>query len=676
MNNMLGSIIFIWLSSLCMISTCAIQINMRTLHQHNDCKSMRYYSRKQYPASHRVQRISQHGNRDGCTMTTKNRRRGIIGYASASPLFNDQSSSSNDVIDKFSSTNNASSKQLMPYIAPWARSALLLGVGYCLGSFCAPGWQRQSRVMTKVGVTRIALTLFILRDAWRCTPQWAKPRIAKYGKKVMNVLNMPFRKIMRSGVVEDELDETDDDLDDITSLSNFATKVQTLMNVAKRKLEIGEDEQFNVQASVLALLQLTEQIKFRRPSSRDEIYRTSGTTTVPDEMLDGMDELFELADLAYDEHKDGPLENVLKTMGFNLIKHDKTAVPGYLGHYIAINADNTKEKTAIIGVKGTSNFEDFFTDLCASAVQYNLTNPFYEGGNNSLTCHEGVWISSQRLFDTLLPTIKDLLLPSGYKIVIVGHSLGAGAATLLSILLRSAIPSLQQDSDKLKVWAFASPPILDLTSARACSSFVTTVVNNADAVPRGNISPVVITTRVLRAVNKRLKEKNLDLSSFQSTMAFLNKIYEGTDGEMLMSADEIISELESALDGAELQDPDHLYVPGKVVLMYHLWMKEQQIQQQKQKDGKENLKDYFSSTIKDFIQRVEGNEMHSSAENTNLAAEEAILCDGTCKALRFIELDGRLLDDHMAPSYRASIANILSSRNKTITFQEKQSETR
>ena len=68
--------------------------------------------------------------------------------------------------------------------------------------------------------------------------------------------------------------------------------------------------------------------------------------------------------------------------------------------------------------------------------------------------------------------------------------------------------------------------------------------------------------------------------------------------------------------------------------------------------------------------------MHSSAENTNLAAEEAILCDGTCKALRFIELDGRLLDDHMAPSYRASIANILSSRNKTITFQEKQSETR
>ena len=481
---------------------------------------------------------------------------------------------------------------------------------------------------------------------------------------------------MRSGVVEDELDETDDDLDDITSLSNFATKVQTLMNVAKRKLEIGEDEQFNVQASVLALLQLTEQIKFRRPSSRDEIYRTSGTTTVPDEMLDGMDELFELADLAYDEHKDGPLENVLKTMGFNLIKHDKTAVPGYLGHYIAINADNTKEKTAIIGVKGTSNFEDFFTDLCASAVQYNLTNPFYEGGNNSLTCHEGVWISSQRLFDTLLPTIKDLLLPSGYKIVIVGHSLGAGAATLLSILLRSAIPSLKQDSDKLKVWAFASPPILDLTSALACSSFVTTVVNNADAVPRGNISPVVITTRVLRAVNKRLKEKNLDLSSFQSTMAFLNKIYEGTDGEMLMSADEIISELESALDGAELQDPDHLYVPGKVVLMYHLWMKEQQIQQQKQKDGKENLKDYFSSTIKDFIQRVEGNEMHSSAENTNLAAEEAILCDGTCKALRFIELNGRLLDDHMTPTYRSSIANILSRRNKTISFEEKQSETR
>mmetsp|Transcript_6042 Transcript_6042/g.9475 ORF Transcript_6042/g.9475 Transcript_6042/m.9475 type:complete len:389 (-) Transcript_6042:138-1304(-) len=374
-----------------------------------------------------------------------------------------------------------------------------------------------------------------------------------------------------------------------------------------------------------------------------------------------MDEMFELADLAYDEHTDGDIKQVLSGMGYNLIKHDTTAVPGYLGHYIAINDDQSKGKTAIIGVKGTSNLEDMFTDLCASAVPYNLTNPFYEGGSDTLRCHEGVFISSQRLADDILPFIKNLLLPSGYKIVIAGHSLGAGCGCLLAMLLRTSIPSLQ-DSDNLKVWAFASPPVLDLESARACSSFVTSVVNNCDVVPRGNISPLVVTVRLMRAVNKRLKERSLNMTDFQSTVAFLNKMREGTDGEMLMSADEFVSELDSALERVDLEDPDHLYVPGKVVVMYDLWEKEQR----KQQDEKESQKD-FTNTVKDWMQRLKNTNVHSKNDEgieDIPTAEEAVLCmDGTCKALRFIELDGRLLDDHMAPPYRSSIANILSSRN-------------
>ena len=155
--------------------------------------------------------------------------------------------------------------------------------------------------------------------------------------------------------------------------------------------------------------------KSSRAISRDDIYRTSGTKDIPDDMLNGIDEYFELADLAYDEHKDGPLEKILNNMGYNLIKHDKTAIPGYLGHYIALSTSKEK-KIAVIGVKGTSNVEDFFTDVCAAAVQYDLPN---DGGG--LTCHEGIYISSERLYKQILPTVRDLLIPSGYKIVIVGH---------------------------------------------------------------------------------------------------------------------------------------------------------------------------------------------------------------------------------------------------------------
>jgi hypothetical protein len=428
-------------------------------------------------------------------------------------------------------------------------------------------------------------------------------------------------------------------------------------------------DDFNIQASLLALLQLIAQVKSRRANSRDQLYRFSGSS-VPNNELTGLDEMFELADLAYDEHLSGkPMKEVLSEMNYDLLKHDTTSVPGYLGHYVAISSNASNEKTAIIGVKGvsiicchrniatsffpdfvltflqTSNFEDFLTDMCANAVEYNITtNPFYDksDGNYTLRCHEGVFISSKRLADDVLPLVH-LLLASGYNLRVVGHSLGAGCATILALFLRSKIPSLREDGRKLQVWAFASPPILDLESAIACSPFVTTVVNNCDIVPRANVAPLAVTARLLRSVNNRLKERNLDFTNFQTTFAFLNKIREGIDGDMLMSADEVVSELERGIEKVDLKDKDHLYVPGKVVVLYDLWEKEEQKEQKRQQAIEQNLK---SSIPVEVVP----------------TAEEAILSDGTCKALRYIELDKRMLDDHMAPAYRSSIADIIAIR--------------
>ena len=183
-----------------------------------------------------------------------------------------------------------------------------------------------------------------------------------------------------------------------------------------------------------------------------------------------------------------------------------------------------------------------------------------------------------------------------------------------------------------------------------------------------NVCPAVITVRLLKAVNERLKEKNLDMTNFQSTIAFLNKIREGKDGEMLMTADEIAAELDKALEESDLEDADHLYVPGKVVLMYDLWSKEQEKMQVQEEETQKD----FSNIIKDWMQRVKDTNIHPNDESVSKhisTAEEAVLCDGSCKALRFVELDGRLLDDHMAPQYRSAIGSILSSSRKSKTSE-------
>lgn len=600
------------------------------------------------------------------------------------------------------SNNDAASanKSPSPLKHPFVRALLVFSIGYGLGGASAPGWQRHSHVTTKVEATRIALTVLILREAWRLTPPWIKPRIKRFVRGLFYVLTAPLRRYKGAdGSKENNEEEAaaftaKGSEDDITDLSNFVAKVQRVLSAARTKLEAeehlnseekggGYNRTSDLNVSFLAYLQMLWQIKSRRANSRDELYRGAGEREIPKELLEGADEMFELADLAYNEHESGEdIKVVLKGMGYDLIKHDTTTpVPGYLGHYIAISndgsseEDNTssslekkekrKEKIAIIGCKGTSTFEDFLTDMCANSVEYTLEHPFYEGGSNTIRCHEGVYISSQRLVADLLPLVKNLLIPSGYKIVIVGHSLGAGCAAIVSLLLRASIPSLQ-DSDKLKVWAFASPPVLDLDSSRGCSSFVTTVVNNCDVIPRANIGPFVVTVRLLRAVNKRLKERNLGVTDLL-LKDWMKKSHEDLkEEEMLMSVEEIVSTIADAIARGDDHDPDHLYVPGKVLLLYDLWEKEQLKQEEERR--KESTKDY-ATILKEWVQHLKEADTLRSIDEVDgkiiPMAEEAILSDGTCKVLRLIEFDGRLIDDHLAPAYRSSIANILSSMSNT-----------
>jgi hypothetical protein len=261
-------------------------------------------------------------------------------------------------------------------------------------------------------------------------------------------------------------------------------------------------------------------------------------------------------------------------------------------------------------------------------------------------------------------------LPSGYKIVVVGHSLGAGCATIVSLLLRATIPSLRDDPKKLKVWAFASPPVLDLKSALGCSSFVTTVVNNSDVIPRCNIGPLVVMARLLRAVNKRLTERNLGVTDllFKDWIKKSpsdNLMNEDGD-EMLMSFEEIVSAIADAIACDDDHDKDYLYVPGRVLVLYDLWEKEQQ-RMLLENSQKGNSKDY-ATIMKEWVQYLKEVDDPTSIDDADTkkknipVAEEVILTDGACNALRLIELDGRLLDDHLAPAYRSSIANILSSK--------------
>jgi hypothetical protein len=146
---------------------------------------------------------------------------------------------------------------------------------------------------------------------------------------------------------------------------------------------------------------------------------------------------------------------------------------------------------------------------------------------------------------------------------------------------------------------------------------------------------------VVKTVNTKLEEKGLNPKDFSSTAAFVRMLTADKQGaNMIMTAEEVRTAMEDAFAKVELRDPDHLYVPGRVVHMYDLWNK------QDSEKAKNSAK--------------EGADQVAVAEVRPV--ERLYIGDGASNLLRYIEMDSRMMTDHLAPGYRSSIKTLLSTQ--------------
>lgn len=494
-------------------------------------------------------------------------------------------------------------------------------------------------------VSSASLAAVLMKLAWNRVPDWIKEDVS-------------FQK------------RSTDDTEEEERLSSVIEKLQALLATGSAKLTQPVP---NLYAAILAYVQLTAQLKQRNPAIRDSMFDASGIpyNDVSIQELDTLHQALDYATWAYYVDNETFLQNeCLDTTGDMTLVHASVARrPGSVGHYVAVSH---KQQLLVIGVKGTSSLEDLLTDCCGQAVDYNLGGEevtdrvevrakiqdkvvatlvdaavsvevvsgherisILQGYDEDLDvrCHEGILIAAKRLYDHVLPVVDERVVQGGYRLVVAGHSLGAGAAILLGVLLRSKIPSL----DNLHVYAFAPPPILDHDVALAVSPYVTSVVNNSDIIPRWGLANLAVFLEFLRVVSDKLDENGLRPTGPRSTAAFLRKLSMGTKGDMLMSSTQVKVAMEAAHDKIELRHPDHLYVPGKVLLMYEHWQDEVLNEEGDNAELKPvlDLKHYCSTS------------------------------DGTMSVLRFFEIDGyRALSDHVTASYYASIESLRASKSE------------
>jgi sn1-specific diacylglycerol lipase len=143
-----------------------------------------------------------------------------------------------------------------------------------------------------------------------------------------------------------------------------------------------------------------------------------------------------------------------------------------------------KMKTIVITVRGTRSLEDLVVDLQFTPESLEKVGRICGFDGAGHWCHKGFLTRSKWIYNDITRTriLNTLYLETSpyntYPLVLCGHSLGAGCASILSLMLRPAFPSLQ-------CFAYEPPGcIFNAELSELCTEFITSFVRHDDCIPR------------------------------------------------------------------------------------------------------------------------------------------------------------------------------------------------
>ncbi|CAH8648460.1 unnamed protein product [Schistosoma bovis] len=147
-------------------------------------------------------------------------------------------------------------------------------------------------------------------------------------------------------------------------------------------------------------------------------------------------------------------------------------------------------KCIVISIRGTLSFDDTIVDLLYDGVRLSEVEDFVESKAGRRPCfigHRGMVERSRHLYSCLLTdhSIETAFSKKPqYKLVVCGHSLGAGIASFLSVILHCKYPDV-------KGYAFSAPlGMMNQELADYCKPFLLSIIYGYDIFARMNKSTI------------------------------------------------------------------------------------------------------------------------------------------------------------------------------------------
>jgi hypothetical protein len=201
--------------------------------------------------------------------------------------------------------------------------------------------------------------------------------------------------------------------------------------------------------------------------------------------LDYVNELYaymRIAEIGYLDDMDAIKRELSETFGYEVIYCQMEARPTQPSHFVAVKKNQSQWSSSLdmmICVCGTKTITDVITDLLADAVDYR-------GGK----AHSGICKGGKYLAEKHMSTMETFMKASGktkINLTLVGHSLGAGAASIAGIELQD------RDDFDVQVIGFGCPALVSKELSESAQDYITTVVSDNDCIPRMSLPNMINT---------------------------------------------------------------------------------------------------------------------------------------------------------------------------------------